>query len=82
MTNPPSPECLRKARTFFLSDEGKEFLEYMRGQRPFIVTSPEVHTFAFSAGRPAGYDLFFQYIEDAVNPEKPERAPRTDSIHT
>lgn len=53
----------------------------MDGLRPAILPSPEVHNFSFSAGRPAGYDLYASSIEDAINPEKPDRPSRQDSIH-
>lgn len=83
MSNQPlSPECLREARKFFLSPFGQQFKEYMAALRPAITTSSEVHTFSFNAGKPAGYDEYAKNIEDVINPEKPEKAPRQDSIHT
>lgn len=82
MSKALSPECLRNARLFFQSPHGQEFKEYLAELRPAIAPSPEVHTFAFSAGRPAGYDLYASYIEAVINPEKPEKASRQDSIHS
>lgn len=49
--------------------------------RPVISPAPEVHTFAFSAGRPAGYDLYAANIEAVINPEKPERQFKQDTIN-
>lgn len=54
----------------------------MSGLRPVISPSPEVHNFSFSAGIPAGYDLYASIIEDAINPERPEKPSRQDSIHS
>lgn len=76
-----SSECLREARKFFLSPLGQEFKQYMSGLRPVIAPSPEVHNFSFSAGIPAGYDTYAQNIEDVLNPEKPEKPSRQDSIN-
>lgn len=78
---PPSPECLREARKFFLSPRGEEFTKYLAALRPAIAPSSEVHTFSFNAGQPAGYDLYAKNIEDVINPEKPEKGSRPDSIH-
>lgn len=77
----PSPECLREARQFFLSPHGQEFKEYMAAMRPVISPSPEVHNFSFSAGRPAGWDLYASTIEEVINPEKPERKYSEDRIN-
>jgi hypothetical protein len=77
-----SPESTREARKFFLSPQGQEFLQYMADKRPVIAPSPEVHNFSFSAGRPAGYDLYASNIDAVINPEETERAPRRDTIHS
>jgi hypothetical protein len=54
----------------------------MADKRPVIAPSPEVHNFSFSAGRPAGYDLYASNIDAVINPEETERAPRRDTIHS
>jgi hypothetical protein len=77
-----SPESLREARKFFLSPSGKEFTDYLASKRPAITPSPEVHNFSFSAGRPAGYDLYAQNIDDVLNPEQQEKPAKRDSIHS
>jgi len=53
----------------------------MADLRPVISPSPEVHNFSFSAGRPAGYDLYAQNINDVLNPEQPDKPARRDSLH-
>jgi hypothetical protein len=78
---PPSPECLREARQFFLGKYGHEFLENIISKRPAISPAPDVHTFAFSAGRPAGYDLALSNIQDLLVQEKKEKGPKVDSIN-
>jgi hypothetical protein len=78
--NPPSPECLRETRIFFQSVSGKELLTYLESCRPRIVPDKDVHTFAFSAGRPDGFDLVMREIEEIITFTKPAKQSKQDTL--
>lgn len=81
MNKPLSPECLRDTRLFFLTNSGKEFFAYLESQRPKIVPDESVHKFAFSAGKPAGFDLVMNEIEEVLQYEKPSKPVRQDTLN-
>lgn len=81
MSNPLSPECLRDTRLFFLTPAGKEFYSYLESQRPKVVPDSNVHLFAFSAGKPAGYDMIMNEIDTVLEYKKPAREAKPDTLH-
>ena len=81
MSNPLSPECLRDTRLFFLTDSGKEFYAYLESRRPSTQVDPNVHLFAFSAGKPAGFDMVMREIDEVLEYKKPAREARQDTLN-